>query len=115
VRKYEGTKQSTRGGFVVGVGEEDRVGRMGGPVVAHDAVKMVMVEDAINHLRHGGTGLRRAIDLEKEHEPMLDPFLGGKILKVEVMSATTGKGVVCDEDGANIVFHNESRFCDTET
>jgi hypothetical protein len=73
------------------------------------------VKDAIKHLRYGVGGIHRAIDLEKEHEPTLNPFLDGNILQVEVTSTTTGRTVVCDEDGAGIFFRNEGRFCDGET
>jgi hypothetical protein len=102
-------------GVVVRVGEEFGMGGMSGTIVTHDAVKMTGMKDAVQHLGHRVGRVGSVINLEKEHETALDPFLGGKLLYIQMASATTRAAMICNEDGSGFFLGDEGRLCDEET
>jgi hypothetical protein len=91
------------------------MGGMSETVVTHDAVKMTAMKNAVQHLGHRVGRVGCAINLEKEHEVPLDPFLGGKVLYIQMASAATRAAMICNEDGSGVVFGDEGGFRDGET
>jgi hypothetical protein len=114
--KYEKSQkkndnQSIGGRVVVWVGAENR---MGITVIPHDAIEMTMMKDVIQDLGHRVRGAGCPINLEEAHEPMLDPFLGGNVLNVEVTGVTAGTTMIGNGNGSGVVFGNESGLSNGE-
>jgi hypothetical protein len=84
----------------------------GGSVISHDTVKMAIMKDTIQDLGRRVRGIGGAINLVETYGTVLNLFMCGEILDVEMMSAAARAS---DENGARIVFRDKSGLRDGET
>jgi hypothetical protein len=67
------------------------------------------MDDSVEHLAHCIGRVGPTNNLEECNQPMLDPFLGGKLLQVRVPGTTAGATGVRDHERALVVLAHRGR------